>query len=221
MVLAPLSFLRAQQPSRSSSWDQAILTLPDTVDRTFTVNFEWRRGLYFSVHSFPIHDPQHHQQETLYYPPPHYHLFADEYFRVSRGAGTWHLWNRDVHLKTGDKIKIPARAWHWFEGDQSLENPLAVEVYFDKGQPEIEERFFRNILGYLADCHRESLEPSICQLLMFFYHFDMVPGLRFSRWETLNLAINVALMYIATVMGVLMGYKGSYDEYYQVQKKKH
>lgn len=218
MVFAPLFFLRGRQPSRRSNWDQSILTLPDSADRTFKTHFEWRHGLFIGVQNFPIHDPEH-KRGTFYHPPPHYHLFADEYFLVSQGAGTWHLWDRDVHLAAGEKIKIPARAWHWFESDENSDVPLSIEVYFDKGQAEMEERFFRNILGYLADCHRENIEPSICQMLIFFCHFDMVPGLRIVRWETLNFALNTAITYIGTAIGLLLGYKSSYDEYYQAQKK--
>ncbi|ATY61322.1 Cupin, RmlC-type [Cordyceps militaris] len=220
MVLAPLSFLRPRQPSRTPNWDQAVLKLPDTADRTFGVRFAWQRGLYYtSVHDFPAQDARQQDRKSLYHPPPHYHFFADEYFVVTRGSGTWHLWDRDVRLAAGDTFKIPARAWHWFEGDQSADAPLAIEVYFDKGQPVVEERFFRNILGYLADCHREAMEPSICQLLIFFHHFEMVPGLRIAPWERLNLALNIAILYVAAAIGLLMGYKSSYEEYYREEKK--
>ncbi|OAA67675.1 Cupin, RmlC-type [Cordyceps fumosorosea ARSEF 2679] len=221
MVLAPLFFLRARQPSRSANWDKPNLALPDTANRTFNVHFELRRGLYVSTHSFPKHDAtaQEQDKDTLFFPPPHYHLFADEHFLVTRGAGTWHLWDRDVRLKAGEKLYLPARAWHSFEGDRSAEAPLAVEVYFDKGHAHVEERFFRNILGYLSDCHREGIEPSVCQLLIFFHHFRMVPGLRVARWELLNLVLNLVIMYVAAFLGLLMGYEGSYDEYYREKKK--
>ncbi|OAA77643.1 Cupin, RmlC-type [Akanthomyces lecanii RCEF 1005] len=226
MALAPLFFLRAGQPSRRSNWDQAIVALPDSANRTFEFHFEWQRGLFVNVQHFPaaaFPDAQQNkgdgEKDTLYYPPPHYHLFADEYFLVTQGAGTWHLWDRDVRLAAGDKVKVPARAWHWFEGDPSPDRPLATEIYFDKGDAVMEERFFRNVLGYLADCHREEVEPSICQLLLFFYSFEMVPGLRIARWETLNLVLNTAIMYVGSAIGMLLGYRSSYDEYYKAQKK--
>lgn len=226
MPLAPLFSLRARQPSRRSNWDQTILALPDSASRTFKVYFEWQRDLFVNVHNFPAAASPGAQltkgdgeKDTLYYPPPHYHLFADEYFLVTQGAGTWHLWDRDVRLSAGDKIKVPARSWHWFEGDPSPDSPLTTEIYFVKGDAVLEERFFRNVLGYLADCHREEVEPSICQLLLFFRAFEMVPGLRIARWETLNLVLNTAIMYVGSLIGTLMGYRSSYNEYYQAQKK--
>ncbi len=224
MVFAPLSFLRARQPSRRSNWDQTVLALPDSANRTFTIRFEWQRGLFVNVQSFPPTSTTTTtgEKDTLYYPPPHYHLFADEYFRVTQGAGTWHLWGRDVRLAAGDTIRVPARAWHWFEGAPSSSDgrpPLTTEIYFDAGDAAAEERFFRNVLGYLADCHREARAPSVCQLLLFFYHFDMVPGLRVARWETLNLVLNTVVMCVGTVLALLMGYQASYDEYYQAQEK--
>ncbi|KAJ6785621.1 hypothetical protein PWT90_00494 [Aphanocladium album] len=218
MAFAPLFFLRGRQPSRTPNWDRPTLTLPDSGGRPFSGYFEWRKGLFVGVQHFPVHDPQS-ERGTLYHPPPHYHLYADEYFRVIQGGGTWHLWDRDVHLKAGDELKVPARAWHWFEGDEKADPPLGVEMYFDKGQAEVEERFFRNVLGYLADCHREKIEPSICQLLLFFYHFEMIPGLRIVRWETPNFYLNTVVTLIGATIGVLMGCKSSYDEYYRPQKK--
>ncbi|KAJ2979056.1 hypothetical protein NQ176_g3476 [Zarea fungicola] len=219
MAITPLFFLKGKGPSRRSNWNQATLAVPDSLNRTFEIRFEWRRGLFVNIQSYPPHDEKQHDKETLYHPPPHYHIFADEYFHVSHGAGTWHLWDRDVRLETGDEIIIPARTWHWFEGDHSTDDPLSIEVYYDKGQAEMEERFFRNVLNYLADCNRESIEPSIFQLLIFFYYFEMAPGLRFTRWESLNFALNLCIMSFGTVVGILMGYQKSYTEYYQSQKK--
>lgn len=193
--------------------------LPDSLNRTFSLRFQWQASQFVNIHSFPVHNSGHHQKSTIYHPPPHYHIFADEYFHVSRGTGIWHLWDRDVRLKEGDKIKVPARCWHWFEGEPSADAPLEVQVYYDKGQAEMEERFFRNVLGYLADCHRENLEPSILQLLIFFYYFDMTPGLRAVRWESLNFILNAAVTYIGTVIGLLLGYKTTYPEYYHADKK--
>lgn len=218
MALAPLYFLRPQQPSRRSNWDQTVLALPDSANRVFRIHFEWQRGLFVNVQSFPAHDGEDSKVETYYHPPPHYHLWTDEYFLVTQGAGTWHLWDRDVRLAKGDKIKVPARKWHWFEDEKSLDAPLTTEIYFDKGQAEMEERFFRNVLGYIADCHREKIEPCMPQLLMFFYHFEMVPGLKIAPWETVNLVLNTAIMYIGAGVGKLMGFKGCYDEYYQAKK---
>lgn len=216
MPFTPLYFLRGQQPTRTSNWAKNPVFLHDTLKRSFGLEFYYDGQDFYNSQKYPPHDNQRHNEPTLYHPPPHYHLFSDEYFYITSGAGTWHLWNKSIQLSKGDSICVPTRTWHWFEGDASSEEPLTIAVKYDKGQAAMEERFFRNTLGYLADCRREGLGPSVFQLMIFFMYDEMTPGLRIVPFELLNLLLNALLMYILGGVGLLMGYRVSYPEYYRL-----
>ncbi|KAK2596611.1 hypothetical protein QQS21_006287 [Conoideocrella luteorostrata] len=219
MSFAPLSFLRGRQSIRTSNWHNNPALILDTGNRTFGLEFTYRDGAFYNYQKYPAHDNKLHPDQTLYHPPAHYHLFSDEHFYIASGAGTWYLWDKKVHLSKGDSIVIPPRTWHWFEGDASTQDPLVIHVKYDKGKAAMEERFFRNTLGYLADCHRDRSSPSVFQMMVFFLGMEMAPGIKMIRSERLNLVLNTLFMYVFGGLGLLMGYRFSYKEYYQPSKK--
>ncbi|KAK7225358.1 hypothetical protein V2G26_013361 [Clonostachys chloroleuca] len=205
MPFAPLFFLRGRT-SRLCA-------------RSFYVEFyhletEGMRA-FFNKQTYPTQDNKRHSEETVWHPPPHYHLLQDEYFTIVAGGGTWHLWNKSVHLTKGDEIVVPARAWHWFESDPSVDEPLEIAVNYEAGYEAMEERFFRNTFGYVADCHEQGISPSIVQLMVFFMYNTMPPGIKTPGPEWLNMWFNTVFMYVVGSAGqFLLGYRASYPEYY-------
>jgi mannose-6-phosphate isomerase-like protein (cupin superfamily) len=225
MPFAPLSFLRGPFPPRTITKHQNPTLLHDTLGRSFHLEFYRHpdiggKGAFFNKQAYPPHNSQLDSELTLYYPPAHYHLLSDEHFIVSAGAGTWYLWDRSVHLSKGDEIVIPARTWHRFEGDASLDQPLTIDVKYDKAYAAMEERFFRNTLSYIGDCSKAGVTPSVFQLMVFFVHNMMPPGIRTPGPEFLNLLLNTAFMFVVGGVGeFLLGYQASYPEYYDESEK--
>ena len=225
MPLAPLGFLRGRGPTRTKSANLNPVKLSDTAHRSFHLEFCHLETKdirsFFNKQAYPTHDHECHSEATAWHPPPHYHLLQDEHFTVVAGGGTWHLWDRSVHLSKGDVIVVPARAWHWFEGDPSVEEPLEIAVSYQADYEAMEERFFRNTFGYLADCRDQGIPPSVFQLMVFFMHNFMPPGIKTPGPEWLNLLFNTFFMLVVGSIGqFLLGYHASYPEYYGCREKK-
>ena len=126
------------------------------------------------------------------------------------------MWNEkeSICLYKCDSLRLPRWKWHWFEAHPSQEEPLVLQVRYDESKAAMEERFFRNTLGYLDDCHRQKISFSVFQLMIFFLYGEMCPGFCLVGQERLNMALNILIMYVFGFIGLLMGYKQSYDEYY-------
>jgi mannose-6-phosphate isomerase-like protein (cupin superfamily) len=226
MSFAPLFFLRGRSPTRTKIAGQNPVKLSDTAQRSFQLGFYHHETAgvraFFNRQAFPAHDSERHSEGTVWHPPPHYHLLQDEHFTIVSGGGTWHLWNKSVHLTKGDVIVVPARAWHWFESDPSVEEPLEISVKYDAGYESMEERFFRNTFGYMADCREQGISPSVFQLMVFFMHNLMPPGIKSPGPEWLNLLFNTVFMYVVGSIGqLLLGYRESYPEYYGGDEKEN
>ncbi|KAH8811237.1 hypothetical protein F5884DRAFT_268214 [Xylogone sp. PMI_703] len=225
MAFAPLSFLRSHGPPRGITKHQNPCLHPDTLGRLFHLEFYHvsvadSQTFFFNKQAYPPHNIKTLNQTTLYHPPAHYHLLSDEYFTVTTGAGTWYLWDKAVRLNKGEKITIPARTWHRFEGDPSLDDPLTIEVRYDPSYAAMEERFFRNVISYLADCHKFGVSPNVFQMMVFFMHNMMPPGIRTPGPEWLNLLLNTTFMFVIGGIGeFLLGYRASYPEYYDENVK--
>ncbi|CEJ92759.1 hypothetical protein VHEMI08390 [[Torrubiella] hemipterigena] len=219
-MFAPLFFLRGNGPIKSKTADANPVPLQDTAGRPFLLRFFTKDGFFFNEQKWTPIDRSRALEPSSYNPPAHYHINSDEHFYITSGAGTWQLWDRKVYLKKGDHILVPRGKWHRFDEDQTLDEPLAIEVRYDKEQAAMEEAFFRNTLTYISDCLDQNKSPSILQLMIFFIHVEMAPGLRIVPFETLNLWLNMALMYTLGGLGYLVGYKSSYAEYCRPSFKK-
>lgn len=236
MPFAPLAFLRGAHPPRTVIKREPRCNLEDSLGRTFKLEFyhdsppdSKEASSFFNRQCFPAHDEQRHgKTTTIFHPPGHFHLLSDEYFYITAGSGTWHLWGgQKVHVKKGEQIMVPRRSWHCFEGDASADDPLTIEVRYEAGYAAMEERFFRNTLGYMADCHKAGIGPSVFQLMVFFMHNLMPPGIvwvpggKGKGMEMLNLVLNTVFMFVVGVVGeFLMGYRVSYPEYYEEKGKR-
>lgn len=218
-MFAPLFFLRGKGPVRTVVHDKHPITLLDVEKRTFSLRF-FHDGVFYNEQIWSLPRPKDSDKTSIFNPPGHYHLGSDEYFHITSGAGTWHLWDRSLPAVKGDKIFIPKGKWHCFEADPDCDEPLAIQVYYDKSSAEMEERFFRTVLPYMADCYQQKMEMSVFQLMVIFIHNDMTSGLRMVPFESLNMWLNVLMMYILGGIGYLMGYRVTYPEYYSTATKK-
>lgn len=160
-------------------------------------------------------------EPSLFRPPPHYHWFQDEHFKVEAGRGIWYLWTGEtVRLKKGDEIMVPMWKWHWFEADPDSEEPFSVLYGYNKEYTAMEARFFKNQFGYMNDCHRAGVNQSIFQLMVFCMHFWMPIAIISIGPESFKFAVNSLLMLVIGSIGeFLLGYQVSYPEYYSEGKK--
>lgn len=170
----------------------------------------------FGTQTFPLKQAEHGFESSFYMPPPHYHLLQDEYFHVESGEGIWHLWGgKTVRLKKGDDIVVPQGKWHTFDIAPESKEPLCVSYRYDAEMAEMEERFFRNVLPYFADCRKAGRSPSVFQLMVFAMYNWMPIAVASVGPEWFNLVLNTVLMVMIGCVGqFLLGYKPSYPEYY-------
>lgn len=164
-----------------------------------------------------------HPQACLYTPPPHYHLLQAEHFLVLSGTGHWHLSkNRTIRLRAGDTISIPALAYHWFENAPDSDEPLEFGYWYTAEYTASEQRFFRNTIGYIADCKRAGLEVSVVQLCVFSLRNWIVIGVVNLGWAPnwVSLVVNTVLTVLVAGWGeFVLGYRASYEEYSREHEK--
>jgi len=84
----------------------------------------------------------------------------------------------------------------------------------------MEERFFRNVLMYFGDCQKHGIKPSVIQLMVFSMHNWMPVSLGIGFSEKLDLAVSLIFMVVTGLVGEwLLGYRASYEEYYDDRTK--
>ncbi|KAI0120165.1 hypothetical protein GGR51DRAFT_545177 [Nemania sp. FL0031] len=147
-------------------------------------------------------------------PPLHIHLLQDEYFKVESGILAASLDGREHRLTKDDGIlRITAGTRHRFWSHPSATESLIFHGWADPQDKDniLDENLLRNLQGYLADCHREEIQPSPFQLILFAYNASTVltPPFWVPLW------ILSALHYVLAnwVAIALLGYKPSYQEY--------
>lgn len=155
-------------------------------------------------------------------PIGHYHLIQSETFVVTSGSGLWYIRGQAHRLDKGDTIVIPPRVAHTFENLPGSSEPLVIDFRYDKQYREMEERFFRNFFGYIDDCLKNDVTPSLFQLNIFLFYFcsagDMIPAPDVFHIRCL---VNTIAMLCLTFIGqVFLGYKSTYPEYYNPTKSK-
>lgn len=219
MTFAPLGILRQTSPVRKPIAHDNPVTGPDLDGReSFAIEFTDApvpKGQPSSVQTLP---PSKQGQSSFYTPPPHYHLMQDEHFRVVSGSGIWHLSNKSIRLQAGDTITIPAWKYHWFENARDSSEPLKVGYWYTREYTEMEEKFFRNTMGYIADCTRAGQQPSVVQLCIFSVRNWMVIGV--VNWQFVpdwfNFLLNTLITFAFAIWGeFVLGYAASYEQYYQ------
>lgn len=218
-VVAMLSFLRAPAPPRTNSATSNPIIYEEG---RAALEFHAPNSNFLMTHTLPPTTPEH--GVSIIQPPFHYHVHQDEYFNVREGAG---IFFRGIDPKPfttlsalGTKTaSIPAGRYHRFENASKTEN-LVLDVHLTPESYEGEQDFFRNFFGYLDDCKKAKVEPSIFQLMVFLNSADTIFALPLP-WEWLGYyASRVFTGGLALWGEWMLGYKRSYAEYYEKGKSR-
>ena len=78
----------------------------------------------------------------------------------------------------------------------------------------VNEQFFRNYYSYTEDCIEQKMAPNICQIFLFLYSTDTYPVLPGPKFIAQPLS-RYLTWFLGVVVGKhILGFKESYDEYY-------
>lgn len=215
-----LSFLRTNTPRTTT----AHLNPITYEDGRASQHFHSPSATYMMTDVLPATTPEHGR--SFMNPPLHHHMYQTEDFEVVSGEGRWYLDGTAVTIRKGDKVHIPRNAFHRFENASEQGQDLVVSFRLDEQDFVAEERFFRNFFGYIDDVRKSGQQPSIFQICRFLYTIDgplvlPLPGLG-QRSNLVARLLNWCFMVVAgVVVGEwLLGYKGSYPEYFRSEEDK-
>ncbi|KAI9892439.1 MAG: hypothetical protein M1814_001396 [Vezdaea aestivalis] len=152
-------------------------------------------------------------------PPYHFHKRFSETFAISKGELEFLVDGNIITIPAGKSITVNPYQSHSWKNTSTTE--VVVSLRFDDtDQWKGEERFFRNVYGYIEDCNRAARKagsptPSInpIQLTAMVYESDTT--LTFPGPKAIMQPLGTALTWF---MGVflakwVLGYKYTYPEY--------
>jgi len=150
---------------------------------------------------------------ALHDPPYHWHKYQMETIFVHSDTMRANLEGSDQIVHPGQSVTVEPGLRHLFVNDSDKE-PLDVSIGLDRNMRDRDEAFFRNLFSYQEDCQKHGKPQNVTQLLLFPYFFNCYPGL--SGPKFLTQPISQALTFvIGVVVGKwLLGFQGSYPEYY-------
>lgn len=122
-----------------------------------------------------------------------------------------------------NEMDLPKGILHVFR-NPSPTTPLEIDIALMGGNMDVgsEERFFRNFAGYMDDCKRAKMEPSLFQLELFLWTVDTPLGIPVPGPDWLKLYVSWGLCFmLGVVVGEwLLGYEKTYPEYYSEETSK-
>ena len=174
------------------------------------------------THTIPPTTREH--GESIVQPPFHYHVHQSEKFHVVSGEGAFWigldskpcmtLSSKPGQQSTGG---VEAKRYHRFENASKIDD-LVIDVQLDPEDYANEQRFFRNFFGYLDDCKKNKVAPSLFQLLVFLHSADTPLALPLPN-EWLGVWVSrVFLIGVAFWGRWMLGYKTNYPEYFEERK---
>jgi mannose-6-phosphate isomerase-like protein (cupin superfamily) len=196
----------------------------------------------FHVFKVPPCEPGDNPKDnSVIIPPFHAHPKQEEVFLVTSGTALFCLNRTQILVSAGNEITIPRGDYHKF-GNASSTETLTLEGWYNPAEPAREERFFRNLYGYLNDATAGGVgatmlgNASIAQIALFAWEADM-PICEPSKLPRFNLVFFGRLFVLVVALGIpkvigipiaygltwllgvfvgkwMLGYKASYDEYY-------
>ncbi|KAL8942499.1 MAG: hypothetical protein Q9216_001643 [Gyalolechia sp. 2 TL-2023] len=149
-------------------------------------------------------------------PPLHIHLRQDEYFKVEQGTLGIITDGVEQVLTNDDAVLfIPAGTRHRFWSHRTASENLVFSAWADPCKDVdhiIDVNFLRNAVGYLADCEKNGLQPSLLQLILFFHNASSLVSPEICNWMPIWLLvwIHIAGAWIAETV---LGYERCYPEY--------
>lgn len=111
-------------------------------------------------------------------PPYHFHPRQNEIFNVTSGDLLMVVEGRKVVVSAGETFMVHRFEYHSFSNASTTES-ATLEVHFDPANRRREERFFRNLCGYLEDCNDKGKAmgtgASFAQIVAFTWEADIIP----------------------------------------------
>ncbi|KAI1338692.1 hypothetical protein F5Y15DRAFT_416916 [Xylariaceae sp. FL0016] len=150
-------------------------------------------------------------------PPLHLHFKQDEFFKVESGILAAIVDGKEQRVTKDDGIlRIPAGCRHRFWSYPSATESLVFYAWPDPCKDVdniLDINFLRNAVGYLSDCEKQGLQPSLFQVILFYHDASSLWTPPFLNWVPVPL-INVMHYVLAYwVAAGILGYKSSYPEY--------
>jgi mannose-6-phosphate isomerase-like protein (cupin superfamily) len=174
------SFLRAADPQRTKF---SHVTTLKTENGRSSVSFYNDPDLSSDKASVsftlpPCEPGPNPKDNSIMIPPFHTHPNQEETFLVTAGTGLFHLNQKRIAVTTGNEITIPQGEYHKFTNASTTES-MTTEAWYDPANLRREERFFRNLCGYLSDLTAKGgigmLESaSTAQLALFAWEADIM-----------------------------------------------
>jgi mannose-6-phosphate isomerase-like protein (cupin superfamily) len=173
-----LSFLRSADPVRTKVSHLTAFTLENGRS---SVSFHRDPNLLSEQSSIsftlpPSEPGENPKDNSILIPPYHAHPKQQEIFTVTNGTALFHLTSNRVAKVAGSEMTIPRGEYHKFT-NQSCTEPMTLEARYDPAELVREERFFRNLCGYLQDVTKGGAgmleSASTPQLALFAWEADM------------------------------------------------
>ena len=165
--------------------------------------------------------PKKDDNVSVLEPPFHYHIHQKEWFHVLAGRGNFYCGLDPepfavLSATPGESAtaSIEPGRYHRFENASKTEN-LELTIHLAPESYEAEVRFFRNFFGYLDDCKKAKMSPSLFQLLVFLHDADTPLALALPTEWLGRLVSRVFLIAAATWGRWVLGYRVTYPEYYE------
>jgi len=213
-----LSFLAHHPPRTDISLKNPITSSDGAVTTYFVTPEKPDQGFCIRqiFHMHKIREIRKAGKEPYIIPPYNWHWGQTEVFTVEKGTLIALLDGKHITYKAGESFLIKSGVYHTFTVDSSLDEDMILVVKLEKWQDGMDEKFFRNLFGYLDDCHRANVHPNLFQLLLILYDSEtsvVVPkvpkmiGKFMGRWL-------LGFVCGKIIGGKLLGFRASYKEYY-------
>ncbi|EGY14670.1 uncharacterized protein VDAG_05834 [Verticillium dahliae VdLs.17] len=146
----------------------------------------------------------------------HIHRLQDEHFKVEQGVlGAVKNGVEYAVTKDDGVFHIPAGTRHRFWSHKSATETLVFSVWLDPCKDTdhiLDVNFLRNLSGYVDDCLKAGLKPSVLQIILFTEHASSLLCPPFLNWMPVWLLIWVHCG-LALFAETVLGYEKSYPEY--------
>ncbi|KAK6210533.1 hypothetical protein LQW54_006141 [Pestalotiopsis sp. IQ-011] len=150
-------------------------------------------------------------------PPLHVHFRQDEHFQVEQGVLAAIVDGKEFALTKHDGVlSIRAGSRHRFWSPPSSTESLVFHGWADPCKDVdhiLDINFLRNIVGYVADCDKAGISPSIFQIILFYQDASSLWTPSALNWMPLWI---ISMIHYVAAYGIamtLLGYKTSYAEY--------
>lgn len=175
-----LSFLRPRNVVRSKVCHLTTLELENGRSSiSFHDHDQYSSQKAFHIFMVPPCEPgENPKDNSILIPPFHAHPNQEEIFFVITGTAVFYLNRKQIRVSAGNEITIPRGEYHKFANASSVE-ALTLKGWYNPAEPIREERFFRNLYGYLNDATAGGVgatmlgNASIAQISLFAWEADM------------------------------------------------